>query len=92
MRWWGNWQGKKEEEKEAVRKQGEEGGEMGERNKGKEVMWKQGLSAFDVKSLRQKHSRAECCSTCAGSPRCQRQLGDGEDEGGEMKTGTQEIK
>lgn len=25
----------------------------------------QGLSMFDVKSLRQKHSRAECCSTCA---------------------------
>lgn len=59
---------------------GEEQGEGGE--------GKQGLSAFDVKSLRQKHSRAECCSTCAGSPQCQRQLGDGEDEGGEMKTGT----
>lgn len=51
-----------------------------------------GLSAFDVKPLRQKHSGAECCSTCAGSPRCQRQPGDGEDEGGEIKTGMEEIK
>lgn len=49
---------------------------------------KRGLSTFDVKSLRQKHSRAECCSTCAGNPQCQRQHGDGEDEGGETKTGT----
>lgn len=48
----------------------------------------QGLSMFDVKSLRQKHSRAECCSTCAGNPQCKRQHGDGEDEGGEVKTGT----
>ena len=29
-----------------------------------------GLSAFDVKSLRQKNSRAECCCTCTGSLWC----------------------
>lgn len=46
---------------------------------------------FDVKSLRQKHSRAECCSTCAGDSRCQRQPGDGDDEGREIKTAVDEI-
>lgn len=73
----------KEEEKEAVRKQGEEGGD-GRKGQGRDMRGG-GLSAFDVKSLRQKHSGAECCSTCAGNPQCQRQLGDGEDEGGEIK-------
>lgn len=81
----GRGKGSSEETRGGGRADGRE--EQGEGGEGKH-----GLSAFDVKSLRQKHSRAECCSTCAGSPRCQRQLGDGEDEGGEMKTGTQEIK
>lgn len=63
---------------------------MGEKGKGG-VVGGVGLSAFDVKSLRQKHSRAECCSTCAGNPQCQRQPGDGEDEDGEIKTGMEEI-
>lgn len=46
---------------------------------------RRGLSAFDVKSLRQKRSGAECCSTCSGNRRWQRQHGDGEDEGGGIK-------
>lgn len=50
------------------------------------------LSAFDVKSLRQKHSGDECCFTCARNPQCQWQPGDGEDEGEEIKTGMEEIK
>lgn len=50
------------------------------------------LSAFDVKSLRQKHSGAECCPTCTGSTQHQRQHGDGEDEGREIKTSVEEIK
>lgn len=60
---------------------------MGEKDKGGEGG---GLPAFDVKSLRQKHSRAECCSTCAENPRCQRQPGD--DDGREIKTCMEEIK
>lgn len=70
----------KEEEKEAMRRQHKEGGGGGY------------LSAFDVKSLRQKHSGAECCSTCTGSTQHQRQHGDGEDEGREIKTSVEEIK
>lgn len=76
----------KEEEKEAMRRQHIEGGVGG---------WGGGmgyLSAFDVKSLRQKHSGAECCPTCTGSTQHQRQHGDGEDEGREIKTSVEEIK
>lgn len=83
--WWD--EGKEEEkETEATR---EEEGVMGEEEKGGEGG---GLPAFDVKSLRQKHSRAECCSTCAEDPRCQRQPGDGNDEGSEIKTCTEKTK
>lgn len=61
---------------------GDKGGSWGRR----------GLSAFDVKSLRQKRSRAECCSTCCGNRRWQRQRGDGEDEGGEIKRGGEKYR
>lgn len=57
---------------------GDKGGSWGGRR---------GLSAFDVKSLRQKRSGPECCSTCSGNPRWRRQRGDGEDEGVEIKRG-----
>lgn len=54
-------QEEKEEEKEAARKGDGRGGRGREGNGGGV------LSSFDVKSLRQKHSGAECCSTCAGT-------------------------
>lgn len=76
----------KEEEREAVRNK-ERRRVTGEKDKGGRWGGGGGLSAFDFKSLRQRHSGAECCSTCAGNPRCQRQPRDGEDEGGEIKTG-----
>lgn len=71
---------------EEKRGQGEEDGRKGQERK----VGRGSLSAFDVKSLRQKHSGAECCSTCAGNPQCQLQLGD--DEGREIKRSTEQIK
>ena len=69
-------QEEKEEEKEAARKGDGRGGRgrEGSRGGGGGV-----LSSSDVKSLRQKRSGAECCSTCAGNPQCHWQPGDGED-------------
>lgn len=66
--------------REAAKREGDRG-----EGQGRELRGGGGLSAFDVKSLRQKHSGAECCSTCTGNPRCQRQHGDGEDEGEKKK-------
>lgn len=59
----------------------------GARGPGRQLGGRRGLSAFDVKSLRQKRSGPECCSTCSGNPRWRRQRGDGEDEGVEIKRG-----
>lgn len=70
-----------------------EGGRRGEgREEREEREEREQRLSFDVKSLRQEHSRAECLSTCAESPQRQRQPGDGEDEGGVMETGMEEIK
>lgn len=66
--------------REAAKREGGRG-----EGQGRELRGRGGLSAFDVKSLRQKHSGAECCSTCTRNPWCQRQHGDGEDEGVEGK-------
>lgn len=52
---------------------------MGEEDEGGRGAGGSVLPSFDVKSLRQKHSGAECCSTCAGNPQCHWQPGDGED-------------
>ena len=82
-KWWqlGEGSGKGSNEETRGGRRGCDGGE----GPGREVRGKRGLSTFDGKSLRREHSGAECCTTCAGNPQCQRQHGDGEDEGREIK-------
>lgn len=71
-------------EKQQKKKKRREGD--GARGQGRQLEGRWGLSAFDVKSLRQKRSGAECCSTCSGNSQWRRQHGDGEDEGAEIKS------
>lgn len=72
--------------REAAKKKERREGD-GARGQGRQLGGRRGLSAFDVKSLRQKRSGPECGSTCSGNPRWRRQRGDGEDEGVEIKRG-----